>query len=293
MKKQELILSKYPIQYKLAGNLNYAYLKVGRGEPIIFLHGFPDHAGTWDSVIEELSSSFTCIAPFLRGYYPTDIPDNKDYSMASIAEDIHLLVTQLGYSSYSVVGQDWGGSVAYVMANYFPKFINRVVSLNMPHPRFLKPSFKLLFKARHILYFSNTQKAVKRLSKDNYKYLDTLYKRWSIDFNFGHLKKQMVDCFLEKGRTEAALGYYWQLGKEDSKAKLKYKQLPTIPTLVLVGEKDGTVDLKQFKKMESQGGFKVKYHSSAGHFLQREAPHFCINEIRDFFKIKIKQNSTI
>lgn len=279
-------LSKHPIEITQANGLQYAYIKKGKGPVIFLLHGFPDHAGSWDLVMDELSDTYCCIAPFLRGYYPTSIPVDRNYSVLSIAEDIHLLAMTLGCETYSVVGQDWGATIAYVMANLYDEQINKVVSLSMPHPRFLKPSLTLLLKARHILYFANKEKSPLRLAKNEYSYLDTLYKRWSPGLDYLALKQQMVACFEMAGRKEAALGYYWQLGV-DGKQKERvalYHQFPPLPSLVLVGMQDGTVDLKQFKKMESASCFDIRYHASVGHFLHREDPSYCASQVRNFLE---------
>ncbi len=286
MTNNSIRLSKFDIKKKKVGKLNYAFIQEGKGHAFFFLHGFPDHAGAWDNFIDRLAETHTCIAPFLRGYFPTDIPKDHNYSVLNIAEDIHKLAQQLGIKEYTVVGHDWGATIAYVMANLYPKHVKRIVALNMPHPKFLKPTLKLLLKARHILYFANRSKSPTRLSKNNYAYLSTLYKRWSPKLNTVKLKQEMVYCFEKPGRKEAALAYYWQLGKDQKQKNrlMLYHQLPLIPTLVLVGQKDGTVDLNQFKKMETENCFKLRYHNNSGHFLHREAENYCIQEIQNFIQ---------
>lgn len=284
---EDVQLSKFNIQKTNVGSLNYAFIKEGKGHLIFFLHGFPDHAGAWDPFLDSLAKTNTCIAPFLRGYYPTDIPNDHDYSIKKIAKDIHSLALKLNFNHYSIVGNDWGASIAYVMANLYPSHIKHVVSLNMPHPRFLKPSLKLLYKARHILYLASPSKSPSRLSKNNYAYLSTLYKRWSYKLDYHQLKSEMVYCLEKLGRKEAALGYYWEIGKKQKTKKNAeiVQQLPLVPTLVLVGLKDGTADFSQFKKMESKDCFTINYHSNAGHFLHREAQDFCIQQLKNFILI--------
>lgn len=281
---ESIQLSKFNIKRMKVGKLNYAFIQQGKGHAIFFLHGFPDHAGAWDSYIDKLSKSYTCIAPFLRGYFPTDIPKDHNYSVFDIAEDIHTLALKLDIKRYIAVGHDWGATIAYILANRYPTYIKSVIALNMPHPKFLKPSVRLLLKARHILYFANRPKSPTRLSKNNYAYLDTLYKRWSPKLDTNKLKQEMIFCFDKPKRKEAALGYYWQLNKDKTRKNriAFYQRLPTVPTLVLIGRKDGTVDLSQFKKMEAERCFKIKYHNHAGHFLHREAKDFCVQQIQNF-----------
>ena len=161
------ILSKYPILQTKVNGLNYAYIKEGKGKPILFLHGFPDLATTWDRTIEELSKNYCCIAPFLLGYYPTDIAKDGDYNPKRIAEDLVALMTQLGIDEFFVVGHDWGASVAYALANLCPEKVTKLVIEAIPHPSFIKPSLKLLFKARHFLAL-RSERSSQFAKKGNY-----------------------------------------------------------------------------------------------------------------------------
>ena len=52
--------------------LKYTYLEAGQGPTVILLHGFPDLASTWKPTMQELAGDYRCIAPYLRGYYPSD-----------------------------------------------------------------------------------------------------------------------------------------------------------------------------------------------------------------------------
>ena len=53
--------------------LNFAYLEQGEGPLIMLLHGFPDNAQTWSHQMPALAAQgYRVIAPFLRGYPPTD-----------------------------------------------------------------------------------------------------------------------------------------------------------------------------------------------------------------------------
>lgn len=280
-------LSVFPIKYGQVNGLEYAFIDEGEGEVIFFLHGFPDHAGGWDSIIKTLSKTNRCIAPFLRGYYPTGIPEDNDYSMQTISEDVNALANGLKIEKYSVVGQDWGASIAYCMATIFPEQVQNVIALAMPHPLYFKPDLKLLFKARHIIYFMNSGKAFNRLIKNNFKYLETLYQRWSPGLDYKELKRQMVMLLSVRAYAEATLGYYWELKKayKNKMATDKLRQVPMTKMLALVGERDGTINLNHFKNMELDNRFEVKFHKTAGHFIHREESNYCIQKISAFLGI--------
>lgn len=279
-------LSRHNVSSIELNNLNYHYISKGTGETIFFLHGFPDTASTWDGFIDVLSKKYHCIAPFLRGYSPTDIPLDSDYTVHTVATDIHNIAKHLGIKSYSIIGHDWGASIAYAMANMFQSEVKKVCAIGMPHPNFLKPSFKLLCKARHILYFMNKRKAVRKIKENDFFYVEKLYNRWSPNWlTYNENLKSTINNLKQPGRVEAALGYYWALKNADPDKSKLYKKLPQTTVLVLVGEKDGTVVLSQFNKMNQELGtyFKVIKHPNAGHFLHQEDESFCLTQILDFF----------
>ena len=282
-------LSKHNISSIKVNNLNYHYISKGTGETIFLLHGFPDTANTWDNFIDVLSKKYHCIAPFLRGYYPTNIPDDSDYSVYTIATDIHSIAKHLKIKSYHIIGHDWGASIAYAMANMFHNEVKRVCTIAMPHPKFLKPSLNLLYKARHVLYFMNKHKAINKIKEDDFSYIEKLYNRWSPNWrNYNKNLESIIMNFKQSKRIEAALGYYWALKNTNSDKVKFYKQLPKSQILVLVGVKDGAILLSQFNKMHlnHRDIFKVIKHPSAGHFLHQEEESFCLIQILDFFKRK-------
>jgi pimeloyl-ACP methyl ester carboxylesterase len=60
-------------------------------------------------------AGYTLIAPDLRGFGDSDKPLDG-YDALNVAEDVHQLVSRLGYERVGVVGQDVGASVAYTFA---------------------------------------------------------------------------------------------------------------------------------------------------------------------------------
>ncbi len=282
-------LSIQPLCDVTVNDVSYSYFIQGTGPVLFFLHGFPDSAYTWDTIIDELSKSYTCIAPFLRGYYPSGIPKNGDYSMKTVAQDIDEIAKSLDIETYSVIGHDCGATVAYTMANLFPNRVNKICTIGMPHPKFLKPTIPLMYKARHISYLMNEKKSPKRIKNDNYSYLTVLYNRWSPNWrDFHGTLDQMVTDFNREGRIEAALAYYWQLKNKpgNSANHNLYNALPKVPVLSFVGSKDGTVIMKQFRQMKAElnGNFKLINHPTAGHFLHLEESAFFIEEFNKFSK---------
>lgn len=111
---------------------------------IIFLHGFPESHRTWRYQLPHLSGRFRCIAPDQRGYCGSSKPqDAASYSTDKLIADIFALADALDVESFTVVGHDWGGAIAWGVAlggqpgGLHPGWAGRVtraVIANAPHP---------------------------------------------------------------------------------------------------------------------------------------------------------------
>ena len=108
-----------------------------RGKPVlVFLHGFPEAAFVWDELLEHFAArGFRCVAPNLRGYEKSSQPsDVQQYRPKYIMQDIAALIEAEGAPIECLVAHDWGGAVAWNLANQKPELIKRLAIINSPHP---------------------------------------------------------------------------------------------------------------------------------------------------------------
>lgn len=104
---------------------------------LIFLHGFPESHRTWRHQIRHFSDRFRCIAPDQRGYCQSSKPEAvSDYTPDKLAADIFALADALGVDRFTVIGHDWGGAIAWIVAlmGQANGRIERAVIANAPHP---------------------------------------------------------------------------------------------------------------------------------------------------------------
>ena len=85
-----------------------------------------------------LSKNYTVIAPDLRGLGDSSKP-LTGYDGKTVAEDIHQLVTKLGFKTIFLVGHDIGGQIAYPYAAAHPSEVKRLVIMDAPTPGFFPP----------------------------------------------------------------------------------------------------------------------------------------------------------
>jgi epoxide hydrolase 4 len=105
---------------------------------MLFLHGVPDTWTLYTSQLAEFSRDHMVVAPNLRGFSPSDQPKAVDaYAMPRLLGDVHALLRYFGRERCILVGNDWGGYVAWVFASAYPARVERLVILNAPHPAIL------------------------------------------------------------------------------------------------------------------------------------------------------------
>jgi pimeloyl-ACP methyl ester carboxylesterase len=98
------------------------------------MHGFPDSAYTWRHLLPVLADAgFHAVAPFMRGYAPSDLAADGCYTVAALVYDATAIHEALGGDEDSVlIGHDWGAEAAYGAAAFAPQRWRRLVTLAVP-----------------------------------------------------------------------------------------------------------------------------------------------------------------
>ncbi len=111
------------------------FVQGGEGQLMLFLHGHPDTWTLYRNQLTEFSRDHMVVAPNLRGYPPSDWPEAVEaYAMPRSLGDVHALLRHFGRERCILVGNDWGGYIAWVFASAYPGRVERLIILNAPHP---------------------------------------------------------------------------------------------------------------------------------------------------------------
>ncbi|MEA2707747.1 MAG: epoxide hydrolase 4 [Phycisphaerales bacterium] len=101
---------------------------------MLCLHGFPDDHRTWRPILPALAERFFVVTPDLRGYAKSDKPDGVDnYRMQKLVGDVIALMEHFRRKTMILIGHDWGAAIAQNVAIHFPRRVERLILLNMPH----------------------------------------------------------------------------------------------------------------------------------------------------------------
>jgi pimeloyl-ACP methyl ester carboxylesterase len=126
------------VEHRYAENdgVRIHYAVMGSGPLIVMVHGFPDYWYTWRHQMQALASDYTVAALDTRGYNLSDKPEGvENYTLEILVEDVAAVIRAEGESDATVVGHDWGGGIAWSFAALKPEMTERLIILNLPHPR--------------------------------------------------------------------------------------------------------------------------------------------------------------
>jgi len=108
---------------------------------LLFLHGFPEGAFIWDAQLAHFSrpehGGYYCVAPYLRGFGASSSPAGAEaYRPRHLVQDVDALIAALcpGGAVECLIAHDWGGAVAWNLANQKPERMRRLMIVNSPHP---------------------------------------------------------------------------------------------------------------------------------------------------------------
>ena len=102
---------------------------------IFFLHGFPESSRTWRHQMVDLAKDYRVIAPDQRGFARSSKPEGvENYTHDKPVGDLFALADALGVETFTLVGHDWGGAIAWAAAMKHPDRVTRLAIVNAPHP---------------------------------------------------------------------------------------------------------------------------------------------------------------
>jgi haloacetate dehalogenase len=116
-------------EIEAAGNQIF-YPRYGQGPPILLVHGFPRASLMWRFLAPQLAGNHTVVCVDLRGYGRSGIPASADdhlpHSKRAMAEELVKVMVKLGFPTFTLIGHDRGGRVAYRTALDHPKNVERL-----------------------------------------------------------------------------------------------------------------------------------------------------------------------
>ncbi|MFL6422781.1 MAG: alpha/beta fold hydrolase [Nitrososphaeraceae archaeon] len=268
------------------------YVIGGHGDPVVLLHGWPETWYAWHKVMPALAKSYTVIAPDLRGLGDSSKPPTG-YDGKTVAEDIHQLVTQLGFKTIFLVGHDWGTQVAYSYAAAHPAEVKRLAVMELTIPGFAPPGRPPLWWG----IFHQTADVPEALVQGK----EMIYLSWflhNLAYNPAAITQadinEYVSHYSVPGAMRAGFEYY-RAFPQDAIQNMNYSKTKlTMPVLALGGGYiptfGGNITMPTIiygMKILAQNVQAITVPNS-GHFIPEEQPDFVVDQLLKFFRSTTK-----
>jgi len=250
------------------------YVTLGKGPLCILIHGFPDYWYRWRDQMPALAKHFQVVAIDQRGYNKSDQPKGVDnYKLERLVGDVAAVLKHFKRDKAVIVGHDWGGLVAWTFAMQHPEKTDKLIVLNLPHPKgLMRELANNPQQQKNSQYARNFQQqgAAAKLKPE-------LLALWVKE---PAARAKYVEA-LKLSSLEGMLNYY-----KANYPREPYKddqQFPPIkcPTLLIHGLKDpyllpGALN-DTWKWVEKD--LTLVTVPGAGHFVHRDAPTFVTNTL--------------
>lgn len=260
------------------------------GPLVILLHGFPDLWQGWHLQIGVLADAgFRVLAPNQRGYGGSDKPRHiSDYDLDVLADDVIGLACDEKRATFSLVGHDWGGVVAWWAAARYPQQVERVAILSAPHPGVFK-SYMLrnpvqLMRSSYAGFFQLPWLPEWVLSAHDFALLFRAVQSTSRPGTFDESdRRYLYGGWTQPGSLTAMLNYYRALARRRERT-LRQRVHP--PVLLLCGQDDPAVEPGLVKAGAACcDEVRIVEIPNARHWIQREAATRVNEELRSFLTL--------
>jgi pimeloyl-ACP methyl ester carboxylesterase len=245
------------------------------GPLVLLLHGFPESRHSWREALPVLAAAgYRCVAPDQRGYSPGARPDPADlsnYAFDKLVDDAIEIAAAAGYEGkrFHQVGHDWGGQVAWGVANAHPERLASLTVLSRPHPLSFRraladPNGDQKHRSRHHTRFLEPETGPLLIEDNARRLREGLFGQ-----NVGQAAiADHVAVLGNRSAIEAALAWYRSnKGLSGDFGAIK------VPTLYIWGDADATVGPDAAKGTGDfvTAAYAMEVLPGVGHFVMDNA----------------------
>jgi epoxide hydrolase 4 len=265
------------------------------GVPVVLLHGFPEFYYGWRKQIPPLvEEGCRVVVPDQRGYNLSDKPKGvKNYDVYTLAEDIIGLIDALRYEKVNLVGHDWGGIVAWILANKYPERLHKLGILNAPHPAAMRKtllrSLDQLRRSWYVFLFQLPWIPEAGMRRDNWRGAELALRGSGKIHTFTDEDiEKYKEAWSQPDAMTSMLNWYRAIvhNKSWTSEDMRIK----VPTLMMWGMKDFALSSRMARpSMDYVDEGNLILLPEATHWVQRDAAEEVNHYLTDFIFDKASQ----
>jgi pimeloyl-ACP methyl ester carboxylesterase len=133
-----------------ARGIEFHVAEAGAGEPIVLVHGWPQHWWAWRGVVALLAPHGRLVMPDLRGFGWSDAPEGG-YEKQGLADDLLAVLDALELDRVRLVAHDWGAWTGFLACLTAPERFEAFLAMSCPPPMG-SPSLRQLLEVWRFSY---------------------------------------------------------------------------------------------------------------------------------------------
>ncbi|MDB4976979.1 MAG: putative hydrolase or acyltransferase of alpha/beta superfamily [Myxococcaceae bacterium] len=263
------------------GQSRIHYAEAGAGEPLVLLHGWPQHWWSFRKIIAPLALHYRVICPDIRGLGWSTGSDTG-YELIRLAADLLALMDELGLQRVRLVGHDWGAAIGYTACLQWPARIQKFVALAAVTPWSAEDGLlRLLAQAWHVSAMGVAGVwAMRALALP-----ERALARWPGKFHFDDRERATYLARIHTPAARRATSRYY--------ANVTFRELPWFirhshrlrlktPTLHLNGALDPLTRGVGGAYARYADDMKLSLLPDCGHFIPEERPSLLLQHLLPF-----------
>jgi pimeloyl-ACP methyl ester carboxylesterase len=270
--------------------------EAGGGEPVLLLHGWPQHWYAWRDVIPLLDRHYRVICPDLRGFGWTEAP-RTGYTTGELVEDLIALLDILALERVWIVGHELGGRLGFHLSLRQPTRVRGHLALNALHPYWRVRRLAPQAWRQWWTVFVETPLLGRAVLRRLPAFTKLLFRLGNPNpgGRAASAAEQFIATLSEPDRARAAELVQTQFAYRELVPTMlgKYRSTRlTVPTLMLNGTKDFALSAAELGGYEPYADdLRVELVTDAGHFLPEERPRLVAETADRFFSGQIERKS--
>ncbi|PIA89559.1 Epoxide hydrolase 3 [Cercospora beticola] len=263
------------------------YRAAGSGPLLLLVHGFPDNSDTFYHQVPELSKHYTVVTPRLRGFPPSDVPDDEDaYALPNVVGDLVTLIMHFNARQVILGGHDFGAAAIQVLALSKPELVSGLLLMNPP----ILPRFQELINfdpeqqkaSEYTIHFQKYQIGDDKEVVDKAKFIRDPARR------------KEIEEYLTASPINGMMAYYKKnypappYGQTSPLQNASY----SVPSLILWGVEDEYFIPKMVDGIPKvfPGGARLVTFPKAGHWVFQDEPRKVNREIASWLdELKLQE----
>lgn len=258
----------------------------GQGDPVVMLHGWPQHWYMWRHQLPHLARHYSVFCPDTRGFGWSDATSGG-YAKEDLVDDVIALLDRLELGRVRLVGHDWGAWVGFLLCLRAPHRIRQFVAIGAPHP-FQRLAWRHLALWRFWYQLAIACPVVgPYLVRSQPWVFRRLIQSWWVSPRPDSEFEVYAERLREPGRVRATVQLYRTFLFREILPVLRGRYVGkrlTTPTLLLHGRQDSVISASLLQGFESHADqLTVTQIRSAGHFVVEDQPDLVTQLLLSFF----------